>query len=145
MGKKGKFFDVDIAAIAQTATYTTLTPSIDVSRAKRCVLQAKATGEDAGAAADVTFHIAAVVGDRISSTLHSTSDLTTVTVTMAGAGIKYGIPVLIDCDGMTGLECTSIVNADAAKDALAVNLFFGLVEREGETLNQADVVLTGGS
>ena len=145
MGKKGKFFTTDIAAIAETATYSTLTPSIDVSRAKRCVLQAKATGEDAGAAATVTFHIAAVVGDRISSTLHSTSDLTTVTVDMSGAGIKYGIPVLIDCDGMTGLECTSIVNADAAKDALAVNLFFGLVERDGETLNQADVVLTGGS
>ena len=140
--KKGQFLATAVT-IAQTATYTTLTPVLDVSRAKRCVLQATATGEDAGAAADVTFHIGAVVGDRSPVGGHSTSDLTTVTVTMAGAGQKFGVPVLIDTDGMTGLELTSIVNADAAKDALAVNLFFGLVPREGDALTQSDSVLSG--
>jgi len=140
--KKGKFLATAVT-IAQTATYTTLTPVLDVSRAKRAVLQATATGEDADAAATVTFHIAAVVGDRTPVGGHSTSDLTTVTVDMAGAAAKYGIPVLIDCDGMTGLELTSIVNADAAKDALAVNLFFGLVERDKDCLTSSDTVLSG--
>ena len=143
--KKGTFFTADITAIAQTATYTTLTPSIDVSRAKRAVLQAYATGEDGGANGIVTFHIGAVVGDHAPESGHSTSDLTTVTVTMAGAGKAIGIPVLIDTDGMTSLECTSIGNADAAKDALLVNLSFGLVEREGSELTQYDTVLSGGA
>ena len=138
--KKGKFFSTDIATIAATATYTTTTPAIDVSRAKRCVLQAKATGDNAGSSGTVTFHIAAVVGDRVATTLHSTSDLTTVTVDVSGAAVKYGIPVLIDCDGMTGLECTSVVNGDAAQSISAVNLFYGLVERETNGLTQSDSV-----
>jgi hypothetical protein len=137
--KKGKFFSADITNIAQTATYTTTTPAIDVSRAKRCVLQGYATGEDAGANGIVTFHIGAVVGSHDITSGHSTSDLTTVTVTMSGAGQVIGVPVLIDTDGMTALECTSVVNGDAAKDALLVNLSYGLVGRgDIEILSQAD-------
>jgi len=138
--KKGKFFSTDIATIAAGQTYTTTTPAIDVSRTKRAVLQAKATGGNAGSSGTITFHVAAVVGDQIPTSGHSTSDLTTVTVDVAGTTAKIGVPVLIDTDGMTGLECTSVVNGDGAQAVTLLNLLYGLVGRESEMLTQADSV-----
>ena len=138
--KKGQFFTTDITTIAAGQTYTTTTPEIDVSRTKRAVLQAKATGGNAGSSGTITFHVAAVVGDQIPTSGHSTSDLTTVTVDVAGTTAKIGVPVLIDTDGMTGLECTSVVNGDGAQAVTLLNLLYGLVGRESEMLTQADSV-----
>lgn len=134
--KKSKFFTTDIT-VGAGATYTTTTPAIDTSRACRAVLQARATGANGGSAGTITFHIAAVVGDQSPAAGHSTSDLTTVTVVISGTTPAVGVPVLIDCDGLTALECTSVVNGDAGFGIADVNLYYGLVGRPEEHFTQS--------
>jgi len=143
--KKGQFFTTSVATIAAGQTYTTLTPVIDVSRAKRASLQAIATGGNAGSSGTITFHLAAAVGDVNAATMYSTSDLTTVTVDVAGTTAKRGVPILIDCDGMSGIVCTSIVNGDGLQAVTLLNIRYGLVERDSDQLSQSDSVLTGGA
>lgn len=143
--KKGTFYNADIATLAAGGTYSTLKPALDVSRGKRIILQAYATGSNAGSSGTITFHVAALVGDHDPATGYSTSDLTTVTVDVAGTAAKVGIPVLIDCDGLTSLVLTSVVNGDAGYAVSLFNLSYGLIERDSETITQDETLKTGGA
>ena len=97
------------------------------------MLQARATGLDVASAGTITFHIAGMVGDQSpTGTGYSSTDLTTVTVSLSGTDPMFAVPVSVDLDGLTALVVTSVVNGDAAHGVDDVNLIYALVERGEE-------------